>query len=591
MASALSGGPVVTGERFTDWKAVLDPEYRRGEFPGLATPEAAIARWIEVDEREQPTGNVRENPAHRPGPEWLGGPKATTPAAKVAGMRRVGWIDAATMRRLLLDCEVLVPLGDDGEPALMRTRGGDVVVPAYTATATLPAGTRRWRRIRPRDLPRSATRLGLDAGRPLSETVDLATELTGIVPEPSRYVDETAPEVSPRITEIAARLNDEFQLEGGLVANRVRAVSDWARENGYELSADECERYAGAYARWVRNLRRAHDGAPVDWPTDLAANGLIIHYGNRGEPAPVPWTLGKFEPANTGSGVFAWHRVAGAYVGFAIGECLALGNGDVPGPMTRQMLRHTETVLRGLPFFNVEGAVPAGFPPAPEPDSWLSVALGDGSDRPPNPLTAALAVTMTAGVGLENNGLPLQLGVARALTGADGEALTAIELLVRMFTRLLAKTEITWPFHTHLQELHQSGQAPFDEIAAIVLALRRGREIPDVEQIETLGDPASPLAVAGRALFAAAKRHHDPMAAIQAAGLQSADPPLTAALTGAMVGARLGVPGLPADLVGALAPLGLLDNVAEDVYRYFNQYGVARNQSMQEHFAQRYPRG
>ncbi|WP_115944203.1 ADP-ribosylglycohydrolase family protein [Amycolatopsis thermalba] len=593
MASALSGDPAVTVQHFTDWKTVLDPEFRRNEFPGLATPEPAIVRWIEVDEREQPTGNVRENPAHRPGPEWFGGPKATTPAAKLMGMRRVGWIDDATLRRQLLDCEVLVPLGGDGEPVRSRTRDDRVVIPAYSATVTIPAGIHRWRRIRPRDLLRPGsgeTRLDLDPGHALSMAVDFAEEISGIEPEPGRYADEVAPEVSPHVTELATRLGAEYELGGELVVKRLTAVAGWARKNGYELSADECERYARAYARWVRNLRLRHDGRPVEWPADLAGNGLVNHYDDSGRPAPRPWTMGKFQDTGTPSGLFAWHRVVGAYVGFAVGECLALGNGDVLGPMTRQMLRHTETVLRGLPFMNATGDLPPGFPPAPKPDSWLAVALGAGPEAPPNPLTAVLAATMTAGLELESTGLPYQLTVARALTGADGETATAIELLVRILRKVLVNGEPPWPFHAVLGELRKSGQAPFDEIAAIVLALRDGRDIPDAEQIETLGDPASPLAVAGRAVFAAAKRHHDPFAAIQVAGLQSADPPLTAALTGALIGARVGVFGLPADLVGALTPLGLLDNLANDVYLYFNLYGVARSRSLQETWPQRYPK-
>ncbi|NIH86304.1 hypothetical protein [Amycolatopsis granulosa] len=594
MASALSGDPAVTVQRFTDWKAVLDEEFRRDEFPGLGTPEAAIVRWIEVDEREQPTGNVRENPAHVPGPVWRGLPPGTTPTAKLTGMRRVGWIDDATLRRQLLDCEVLVPLDDDGAPARHRTPDDRIAVPAYTSTATVPPGVRRWRRIRPRDLLRpeaGETLLDLDSGHVLAMTVDLADEVRAADRNPDRFVDETAPEVSPRITGLAARLGAEFDLEPGLVARRLETAATWSRQNGYELDAGECERYARGYARWVGNLRLRHAGRPVEWPADLAANGLVQHYDDSGRPDPRPWTLGKFHDTGTPSGLFAWHRVAGAYTGFAIGECLALGTGDVTGPMTRQMLRHTETVLRGLPFMNVTGEVPAGFPAAPKPDSWLSVALGPGPEAPPNALTAALAATMTAGLELETTGPPYQRAVAGALTGADGENSTAVELLVRVLSKLLTRSEVPWPFHAVLADLREARQAPFDEIAAIVLALRDGRDIPDAEQIETLGDPASPLAVAARAVFAATKRHYDPALAIQVAASQSADPPLAAALTGALIGARVGVPGLPAGLVGALGPLGLLDNIANDVYLYFNLYGVARNKSLQEAWVRRYPPG
>jgi len=587
MASALSGGAAVTEQRFTDWKAILDPEFRRGEFPGLETPRAAVVRWIEVDEREQPTGNVQENPEHRPGPLWKGLTNVTTPATKAAAMRVVGWIDVATMRRLLLDCEVLVPLRDNGELELRRSDGRDFI-PVHTTT--VPPGVRRWRRIRVRDLLGEQTLIRLDAGWTMAEFVDFSAEVAGLERDPDRYVDEQAPEVSPRITELAAQLDQEYRLETGLVATRLRAVADWSRANGFALTAEECERYARGYARWVRNLRLNAAGEPVEWPDDLFANGLITHYDDGGAPAPVPWTLGKFEHANTGSGRFAWHRVLGAYVGFAVGECLALGNGDTLGPAAQQLLRHSETVMRGLPFMNVDGVVPAGFPPPPNPGSWLSTALGEGPGLPPNPLAAALPVTMVAGFELESVGLPLQLEIARALTDAEGEVVTAVDLLVRMFTPLLATGEFPEPIHIHLERLRSSRHSPANEIAAIVLAMREGRDIPDAEQIETLGDPSDPVAVAARAIFAAAKRHYDPWTALQTACRQSADPPLTAALTGAVIGARLGVPGFPAELVTTLRPLGVVDNVASDIYRYFNLHGVAKSPSLQERWAQRYPR-
>ncbi|MDQ0378239.1 hypothetical protein [Amycolatopsis thermophila] len=596
MASALSGDPAVTDERFTDWKVVLDPEYWRREFPGLETPRPAIVRWIEVDEREQPTGNVQENPDHRPGPAWMGYPWLSSAAAKVMAMRRVGWIDDVTMRRLLLDCEVLVPLQEDGQPIRMRGRNDEVVIPAYSSSTTVPSGYPRWRRIRPRDLLQPGSHEGwleMDAGRISADTVDLSREINApdLDRDPGRYTDEIAPEVSPAVTELAAELAEEFRLDPpGLVALRLKAVGGWARDNGFELSTEECRRYAGAYARYVRNLRLRSDNQPVDWPADLAGNGLITHYDNSGRPEPVPWTLGKFEPAGIRSGVFAWHRVLGAYVGFAIGECVALGSGDTLGPLTRQVLRHTETVLRGLPYTALDASVPASFPPAPRPGSWLSAALGAGPELPPNPLTAALAVTMTGGVRFEDSGFPVQRELAHKLTGAGDDTLTAVELLVRVFTKLLGEGEFVFPPHVHLQEMRASGPAPFADIAGIVLALRSGREVPDVEQMETLGTPGSALTVAARALFAATKRHHEPLAAIQSAAAQSADGPLAAALAGALTGARVGVPGLPADLVGALAPLGLLDNIASDVFRHFNRNGVVRDRSMQEYWAQRYPK-
>ncbi|WAL66880.1 YrhB domain-containing protein [Amycolatopsis cynarae] len=83
-----------------------------------------------------------------------------------------------------------------------------------------------------------------------------------------------------------------------------------------------------------------------------------------------------------------------------------------------------------------------------------------------------------------------------------------------------------------------------------------------------------------------------PPPALTVAVNHSGNRPLTGALTGALVGARHGVAGLPGPWVRQLGKLGLVENMAEDIYLSFARHGIWRESgSERKEWRKRYPAG
>ncbi|WP_158879657.1 YrhB domain-containing protein [Amycolatopsis anabasis] len=526
-----------------------------------------------------------------PEPVWRGWPVPRTPAESLANYYRSDLIDRATFVRRLLDTEVLAPLDERGDP-VTRPRYGDAVDhPVFSSSVRVTAGYTRWRRLKAGDLLAPGAGLLLDPGRPLAEEFhhdELAAAATGRKPG-GRYVDEVSAEIDPRVTAATEQLTGEFGLGSPQLLDRnLATVAAQARNRGYELTVDECLAYARGFAWNFRNLRGLREGREPAWPEDLAANGLITHYDDAGAPRPVPWTFGKFSARAAQDGNFAWHRIVGAFVGFAAGEARALSSEVRLGPLTRQLLTVTDMVLRGLPQINEDGTIPPGFPPPVRTDGWLATALAeDGGPATGSPLVTALAATLAGGTPLAEAGEEYPRAVARDLLGVtDQDTATAVDTVVWLFWRLLDTDAFALPVHIRLQELTRA-EGPATGLARTVLALREQRDADDLAQAATLGDGREPLSVLGRALFAAAKRHYDPELALRAAG----GDPLVAALAGAMAGARGGVPGLPESWLAGLPRLGLVENVAADAHWHFNRFGVVREPGELADWEQRrYPR-
>ena len=255
------------------------------------------------------------------------------------------------------------------------------------------------------------------------------------------------------------------------------------------------------------------------------------------------------------------------------------------GGLTRHLLFHTDIVLRGLPPVPT-GEVPATLP-EPDPVGWLAVATRQAGPAPAEfsaLLATALAATPAGAVAMADvDGERYAKDVARELTGsgAGAEVTEGVELLVALFQALLTRDAFALPVHLRLREIG-------GDLATSTLALREDREADDVEQLESIGDGRDVRSVLGRALFAAAKRGHDPEAAITLAARSG---PVAGAIAGALVGARLGVPGLPAAWVAALPDLGLLDDVASDVFWYFNRNGLQTETAEHPRWERRYPSG
>lgn len=567
---------------FVEWRPDVDPEFDEKAFPDLGIPVRAIRGWAQYTLFGEPTGPRRVNERYTPGPVWSGFPVPTTDAEKLLNYLGANWISRAEFARALLNCEVLVPT-PDGEPLLRPVPGssGREVI-AYSSSAKVPGRyPRRWR-VTVRELlaDRPSTGLTLDPGTGLVRSLT-AAELADVEPGERRpKVDEPAPEAGPEVADALPGLVEEFGIEPpDLLERHLRYAVDHARDHHFELTPEECVRYLRGFAWQYRNGVRRRAGQDPEWPADLAANGLIAHVDEDARPRPVPWTYGKFSAFGTPAARFAWHRIVGAYVGFAIGDALG-GGADPAGPLpmgglTRHLLFHTDIVLRGLP------PVPTGEVPSPLPDpdpvGWLAVATRHAGFAPDDPsalLATALAATPASAVAVDGvDADQYAKDVARELAG--GAVAEGVDLLIALFQALLTRDAFALPVHLRLREIG-------GELATRVLALREDRDADDVKQLESLGERA----VLSRALFAAAKRGHDPEAAITLAARSG---PVAGAVAGALVGARVGVPGLP--WVSVLPDLGLLEDVASDVFWYFNRNGLQTETAEHARWERRYPSG
>ncbi|MEV6642773.1 ADP-ribosylglycohydrolase family protein [Amycolatopsis sp. NPDC051371] len=572
-------------EGFVEWRPDVDPEFDEKAFPGLGLPVRAIRGWAQYTLFGEPTGPRRANEQYRPGPVWRGFPVPTTDAEKLLGYLGANWISRAEFVTALLDCEVLVPT-PEGEPVVRPVPDGREVI-AYSSSAKVPGRyPHRWR-VTVRELlaDRPSTGLTLDPGTGMVRSLT-AAELGDAGPVERRpRLDEPAPEAGSEVAEALPALVAEFGVEPpDLLERHLRYAVDHARDHHFELSPEDCVRYLRGFAWQYRNGVRRRAGQDPEWPADLAANGLIAHVDEDARPRPVPWTFGKFSAFGTLAARFAWHRIVGAYVGFAIGDALGSGDAGTLGGLTRHLLFHTDIVLRGLPPVPA-GEVPATLPD-PDPVGWLAVATrraGPAPDDLSTLLATALAATPAGAVALDGvDGEQYAKDVARALTGDAGTEVTeGVELLIALFQALLTRDTFALPVHLRLREIG-------GELAEETLALREDRDADDVTQLESIGDGRSVRSVLGRALFAAAKRGHDPAAAITLAARSG---PVAGAVAGALVGARAGVPGLPAAWVAALPDLGLLDDVASDVFWYFNRNGLQTETAEHPRWERRYPSG
>lgn len=519
---------------------------------------------------------------------WHGFPVRHTAAGKLLNELHGKWISPAQFAERLATTEVVVPVDDGGSPAL---RGIDPrhEVAVCTSTETVPAGVTRWRRMLAGELLRPEDPVGfvIDPGRALSVSLP-AQYLRTVPPPPGEPVEEVAAEVGPEVLALAERLTADFRIEvPDLLRRHLAAVAGWARNSGYELTADEAKSYLTGYAVRFSNLRGIRQNRGPSWPADLEANGLVEHYDQFGAPSPVPWTFGKFDPRNTPPGTFAWHRLTGAFAGFAAGEALVAGEGL--GPLTKQLLRHTESVLRGLPQVTEDFDIPPDFPPPASSSSWLAVALGEASEpAATSPLLLPLAAITAAGAEVAGMSQDYPKAIARAMAGPLAEPTAiALDTIVDVLWELLAPGDYALPVHVHLRAFAHEERPVVGELAKTILGLRADRDADDRAQLETLGDGSTPSSVLGRALFAVSKRHYDAEAAFEAVS----DDPLVSALTGAFLGARGGIPGLPHRAVAAVGRIGLVENVASDAFWNFARFGVRREPSARHDWErQRYPR-
>jgi hypothetical protein len=441
---------------------------------------------------------------------------------------------------------------------------------------------------------------------------------------------------------------EEIQAKAGLTEplSGLQEAANKARANGFELSIEDCQRFVLGRA-WEQRNGVAPTGvdAPDDdiagqvWPADLRDNGLVAGYDAAGRVRPHAATSGKFFRQDADGVDFAWHRIAGAFAGFALGEALGLAvdtmtwpeiesrfgkDGIVEpervferagqiGPLTQQLLFHTEGLLRALPA-RFSGAAPGGLmalgaqssrrwqdAQRDDYDGWLSRVPELRARRGSAPaagddvgfLVPGLAAALCGG-GPESDADTARL-VGRLLAvggGADEPTAEAAGLLAVLFTRLFQRAEPMPPAHVHVQQLIESGaiRGPVADVLANALRARVELVRADPEELDAAGVGDTAVDTLGRAMIAVSRRFFDPRRAMQAAVNHSGRSAITGAIAGAVIGSRVGIPGLPAGWLSRLELRDLVETVAGDAFWHFSAQPPSADERYAAEWSTRYPR-
>ncbi|MCG8917401.1 hypothetical protein L6E12_16570 [Actinokineospora sp. PR83] len=468
---ALAPTPDVPGAPW--WQPVADPEWDLAAFPDL--PEAAVLGYVTNQ-------GFQWNAAHLPGPQWIGLPRPETPAEKAIAYHRCGWFPTTEP---LLDTTVLVVEASDPAQPWIR---------AFSAWRQLPPDTRAWRELRLRDLQTIADREVL-----VDDTYSFTPE-HGLAHDGPPGVEVVSPEVDDANRDALAERLTAFGATdpvhaADLAGEQVGQWLDGVRANGFSVTHGEFTR-VWTVLGWVAADRPGSPppGARAWWDAT----------GERVWEAP---TFGKHPPRQHPDAAHAWHRVVGAYLGFAAGEVAAGGDGT----LTAGLLHATDALLREL----------AGNNPELSPS-------GDGTTRPAGWLDRWVA--------------PVEpVAEARALVAAVASDLGAVLLGDRWAPDLSPVLERALHRHAPATHLLLAESGGFGHL----LDLRDQRHVPVHAHLPD-------LAPREQALLIAAVLGHD-----QGAALAAAPDPVVGAVVGALVGARHGAPGLPpvasADLLECLA--------------------------------------
>lgn len=112
------------------WVSVPDPAWSGDGVP----PDWAIpGRW-----RTDSTGEITEwtdNEEYRPSPDALGWPVPTDPVESAVQLAVTGYGPADEVLRTLAAAKVAVLTGPDGEPLVVRSTRGGLVIPVFTSAA------------------------------------------------------------------------------------------------------------------------------------------------------------------------------------------------------------------------------------------------------------------------------------------------------------------------------------------------------------------------------------------------------------------------------------------------------------------------
>ncbi|MFD5250562.1 YrhB domain-containing protein [Amycolatopsis sp. NPDC058340] len=597
----------VAGE--DDWREILEPEFRRSGVAYLGVPAQAVLAWRKYAPDGSATGEIRANPDYRPGPERLGYPPMDTPADRLLGQLAAKRYDRARYLAGLLCAEVLLPLDFRTEtvlPALWQEEPRALRV--FGSRRRLPPGTEKWLRLDVLSFVREFPGVGLsiNPGSSPSDTVDAAELADAVTRWPDFLATTREVEVSPEYSESVLVAAERIRTGLGL-AEPVTGLAEAAakaRSAGFELSERECELFVLGRAWELRNA----DPAGRQWPDDLHANGLAAGYDEAGRIRPHAATFGKFFRHAADEGESAWHRVAGAFAGFALGESLGsavdtltwaeivarFGENGITGPpgavrigpLTRRLLFCTEGLLRALPV-PYRGAVPSGLMTVGvrarrrEQDGWLSRVPELRAIPPEAPVPGDDAGFLVPGIVAALCGRTAPR-VARLLVSGDGadevtaEAAAAVaDLFAGLFQREPA------PPHVLARRLIDSGTTTGPVAGALAAALDAG--FGDGHPSPVAGTSA--VDTLGQSMTAVFRHFFDPQRTMLAAVNHSGRGAITGALAGAVAGSRAGIPGLPPNWLARFAARDLVETVAGDAFRHFSAHPPSA-----EEWAKRYPR-
>ncbi|AXB46269.1 YrhB domain-containing protein [Amycolatopsis albispora] len=612
------------------WKELVDQEFRDSGLSHLGVPLAAIGGWRQVLPDGTDGTEQRENPDYRPGPVRLGRERPRNALEYLLAFHDAGWLDRERFLIGLVSTEVFIPIGENDRVPRTAYDQREHRLLSYSDPRHLPEHAHRWWHVDLATLMKQepAPNLNLDGGPQYRQQVS-AAELTAVLATYPRYRQP----VDKKITGLAA--SEELRTFAAEAAAKIALPTpvsppmhavDWARRNGYELTDEEIR--LTVLGRTWRERLRLDDGAR--WPVDLESNGLQPGYGDGGEAAPRLNTFGKyFDKGNPGF-KHGWHRVTGAFAGFALGEALGihgrLGE-DVPlGPLTQQLLFLTEGIIRSPhredPQQEGQFTVAAargllrwlhtrGEPVPGEVDGWLvrvpelrAVTEPDagelaavrelarenpGTGSGAGALLAALPAALTNGYAGEG----ITGGVAEAarrlagLTHGSEPDLEAAAFLATLFDQLLTSNKVCPPV-TAARGLCADDAWPGlrRTVDGALMRLEPQSKIPFVPKPSDFGSGTDSDTVLAQALSAVTGHENYPEQALRRSIDHGGRRPLTGALAGALIGARVGLPGLP--WLSSLRSRYLVENLASDAFWHFDQFSPVFEST--SGWARRYPR-
>ncbi|GAB3728226.1 ADP-ribosylglycohydrolase family protein [Amycolatopsis oliviviridis] len=594
-----------------DWREILEPEFRRSGVAYLGVRSDAVLAWRKYAPDGAETGEVRVNPDYRPGPERLGYSPLDTPADRLLGYFAADRFDRPRYLAGLLCAEVLLPLDFRTEkPLPVLWQEEPAALRVFGSRRRLPPGTEKWLRTDVLSFVREFPGVGLsiNPGSVPSDAVGAEELADAVARWPELLPSTREVEVSPEYSESVLVTAERIRAEPGTAdpADGLAEAAARARSAGFELSERECELFVLGRAWEQRNgVLPGGVDSPLDdltgqrLPDDLRAHGLAAGYDAAGRIRPHAATAGKFFRQEAAGNESAWHRVTGAFVGFAIGESLGSAKDAlIPiGPLTRRLLFATEGLLRALPG-PYRGAVPSGLMTVgvqarrrqeAQDDGWLCRVRELRAIPPDAPGPGDDAGFLVPGIVAALCGETAPR-VARLLVsgeGADEVTAEAASAVASLFAGLFRSEPAPPPVLA--RRLIDSG-ATAGPVADVLTAALRVRTGPDPEDLDAIGTGVSAVDALGRSMAVAFRYFFDPRRTMTAAAVHSGRTAITGAIAGAVAGSRAGIPGLPEEWLDRFTARDLVETVAGDAFWHFSAQPPSADERYAGEWAVRYPR-